>query len=77
MLDAIAGAIDRVPAYAHCWGAVGRTGTMVGYWLADRGLDGRDRDAGPASGGMRESPPKVTGDSRAGGLPARLAPGPW
>jgi ADP-ribosylglycohydrolase len=26
--------------YLHCWGGVGRTGTLVGCWLARHGLDG-------------------------------------
>ena len=27
--------------YLHCWGGVGRTGTIVGCWLARHGLSGR------------------------------------
>jgi protein-tyrosine phosphatase len=27
--------------YLHCWGGVGRTGTVVGCWLVHKGLDGR------------------------------------
>lgn len=29
-------------AYVHCWGGVGRTGTVVGCWLVRHGLDGGD-----------------------------------
>ena len=29
-------------AYVHCWGGVGRTGTVIGCWLMRHGLDGRD-----------------------------------
>ena len=28
----------------HCWGGVGRTGTVVGCWLVRHGLDGGDAD---------------------------------
>jgi protein tyrosine/serine phosphatase len=26
--------------YVHCWGGVGRTGTVVGCYLVERGMDG-------------------------------------
>ena len=29
-------------AYVHCWGGVGRTGTVVGCWLMRHGLDDGD-----------------------------------
>lgn len=29
-------------AYVHCWGGIGRTGTVVGCWLMRHGLDGGD-----------------------------------
>jgi protein-tyrosine phosphatase len=29
---------NRRPTYVHCWGGVGRTGTVVGCLLADRGF---------------------------------------
>lgn len=31
---------DRV--YVHCWGGVGRTGVIVGCWLARHGCDGKE-----------------------------------
>ena len=26
--------------YVHCWGGIGRTGTVIGCWLRESGLDG-------------------------------------
>ncbi len=34
-IDASLGA--HLPVYVHCWGGVGRTGTVVGCWLARHG----------------------------------------
>jgi protein-tyrosine phosphatase len=39
-LDAALGAGDGV--YVHCWGGIGRTGTVVGCWLVRHGLDDAD-----------------------------------
>ena len=41
VLDAIDAALsDRKTIYIHCWGGVGRTGTVVGCWLVRRGRTG-------------------------------------
>ena len=42
ILDAIDGAIDAGrTVYVHCWGGIGRTGTVVGCWLVRHGHTGR------------------------------------
>ena len=35
--------VDRgTPSYVHCWGGIGRTGTVVGCWLVEHGaMDGK------------------------------------
>lgn len=44
--------------YVHCWGGIGRTGTVVGCWLVRRGLTGQqalDRIVA-LRGGLTNSP---------------------
>lgn len=33
---------DGIPLYIHCWGGIGRTGTVVGCWLLRHGLAQRN-----------------------------------
>ncbi len=43
ILDAIDNCLDGGgTVYLHCWGGVGRTGTIVGCWLARHGCAGND-----------------------------------
>ncbi len=39
IMDAVRDSIKSGPAvYVHCWGGIGRTGTVVGCWLRECGL---------------------------------------
>jgi protein-tyrosine phosphatase len=43
ILDDVDAALDAGGSvYVHCWGGIGRTGTVVGCWLVRHGLDGGD-----------------------------------
>ena len=43
ILDEVDSAIeDGGTVYVHCWGGIGRTGTVVGCWLMRHGLDAGD-----------------------------------
>ena len=40
--DVDAGLAEGRSVYVHCWGGIGRTGTVVGCWLVRHGLDEDD-----------------------------------
>lgn len=41
ILDALDTALDEgKTVYVHCWGGIGRTGTVIGCWLVRHGLSG-------------------------------------
>ena len=43
ILDAIDDALDNDrTVYVHCWGGIGRTGTVVGCWLVRHGCTGEE-----------------------------------
>jgi hypothetical protein len=43
ILDDVDAALDGgATLYVHCWGGIGRTGTVVGCWLMRHALDGGD-----------------------------------
>ena len=43
ILDAIDDALDSGDTvYVHCWGGIGRTGTVVGCWLVRHGCTGEE-----------------------------------
>jgi protein-tyrosine phosphatase len=43
ILDDVDASLDaRRSVYVHCWGGIGRTGTVVGCWLVRHGLDDGD-----------------------------------
>lgn len=50
------------PVYVHCWGGIGRTGTVAGCWLVEEGLAGADAIAriaelrGTPTDGWKASP---------------------
>lgn len=47
ILDAIDRSIgEGKPVYVHCWGGRGRTGTVVGCWLARHGIASGERAIG-------------------------------
>jgi hypothetical protein len=42
ILDEIDAIREEGTVYVHCWGGIGRTGTIVGCWLVRHGLDRGD-----------------------------------
>ena len=75
ILDALDEALEGGRnVYVHCWGGVGRTGTVVGCWLVRHGLTG-DQALAQIAGwwrGVEKSwyHPPIAADTRA----ARLRP---
>jgi len=57
--EAISDAIEEGHAvYIHCWGGVGRTGTVVGCYLVEQGMSGDDAIEHLA--GLRKGTPKAS-----------------
>ena len=71
ILGLIAEHRTRGGVYVHCWGGVGRTGTVVGCMLADRGARLRHRHRQPqdAAGRNQEERPTVPGERGPAGGP--------
>lgn len=42
ILDLIAESSAEAPVYVHCWGGIGRTGTVVCCWLVEQGMTGEE-----------------------------------
>lgn len=72
ILDTIDGALaDGHRVYVHCWGGIGRTGTVVGCWLTRRGFSG---DAALAQvGRLFAATPKGQGGRRSPETEAQAA----
>ena len=76
MLDLVDAELERgETVYVHCWGGVGRTGTLVGCWLARHGLPGEEAlerlSAAPC--GECEGGKSVAGDAGAACSRPRMA----
>ena len=80
ILDTIDQAVaDGRTVYVHCWGGVGRTGTVVGCYLVRHGRTGRrpwtEIAAHLAHHGEAGVAPALAGDPRTDAVCARLAGG--
>jgi protein-tyrosine phosphatase len=72
ILDTIDASIARNrPVYVHCWGGKGRTGTVVGCWLARRGR-ATGNDALAAIQELRKNDPTRYEPSPENGLQRRM-----
>ena len=75
ILDAIDEALDAGRnVYVHCWGGIGRTGTVVGCWFVRHGMTGDEAlagDRGTVAGNGEEVPPTPLAADR---TPACLRP---
>ena len=77
ILDAIDEALDDGRSvYVHCWGGIGRTGTVVGCWFVRHGMTGDEalaQIAGTVAGNGKGVPPSpLAADSSAASVRPRL-----
>lgn len=69
ILDAIDAALDGgKTVYVHCWGGVGRTGTVIGCWLVRHGSTASEALAQVAGGwqGMEKFNPEIESPETSG-----------